>query len=354
MGQNPSGVRRSLAGVKFQVDGVMAVLAARRRTNHARMVQVNSRAIADKQKNSAANPSVFATAWTPEKAGAIAIAEKACRVVAERIKKELKKARKRPMGFSERSNDQTQKNKNINRNNTSHRMAKKTVDWLKKSMDGMIQQFDQFTLKVGSYQVLLSLTPEQITAIRNDFLWADYAVRIALQFEQETKNRFDWRDTLLTGPATSVAMQVPSIGTEFAPPAPAPVADGILSRWRQLTEQIKNHPKYTTAIGMDLGIEATEAPAQATKPRFRSGTEVGGKLQFNLLMDGHDAVAVKCQRGAEPEPTLLGVFTRSKIEDDRPNLVPGQPELRKYIAEYRDADKPVGQPSDMFIITKQP
>jgi hypothetical protein len=233
-------------------------------------------------------------------------------------------------------------------------MAKKTVDWLKKSLDGMIQQFDQFTLKVGSYQALFSLTPEQITAIRNDFLWADYAVRIASQFEQETKNRFDWRDSLLTGPVTSLPMQVPSIGTEFAPPAPAAVPDGIISRWRQLAEQIKNHPKYTTAIGMDLGIEATEAPAQAMKPRFRSGTEVGGKLQFNLLMDGHDAVAVKCQRGAEPEPTLLGIFTRSKIEDDRPNLVPGQPEVRKYIAEYRDADKPVGQPSDMFIITKQP
>ena len=233
-------------------------------------------------------------------------------------------------------------------------MAKKTVDWMKKQRDAMIQQFDQFTMKLGSYQTLFSLTAERVTASRNDFLWADYAVRIATQFEQETKNRFDWRNSLLDGPATSSAMQVPSIGTEFTQPAPAPVTDGIVSRWRGLVEQIKKHPNYTTAIGEDLGVEATVAPAQAMKPRFRSGTEVGGKLQFNLLMDGHDSVAVKCQRGNEPEPTLLGIFTRSKIEDVRPNLVPGQPEQRKYIAEYRDADKPVGQPSDVFCITKQP
>lgn len=233
-------------------------------------------------------------------------------------------------------------------------MAKKTVDWMKKQLDAMIAQFDQFTLKLPNYQTQFGISAGQCTAIRNDCIWAAHAVTVVNQFDAELKNRVMWRDHLLNGPATIAAAQVPSIGSEFAPPAPAPVFDGILARYRKLVEQVKNHVNYTTSIGLDLGIEATAAPAQATKPRFRNGTEVGGKLQFNLLMDGHDAVAVKCQRGAEPEPTLLGIFTRSKFEDDRPNLVPGQPEQRKYIAEYRDADKPVGQPSDMFIITKQP
>lgn len=241
-----------------------------------------------------------------------------------------------------------------NRNRKTNNMAKKTVDWMKKQLDAMISQFDQFTIKLPSYQVQFGITAGQCTAIRNDYLWAAYAVMLVNQFDAELKNRVMWRDHLLNGPGSSSPATVPSIGSEFMPPAPAAVLDGILSRWRKLAEYIKNHLSYTLPIGLDLGIEATAAPAQATKPRFRSGVEVGGKLQFNLLMDGHDSVAVKCQRGAEPEPTLLGIYTRSKIEDDRPNLVPGQPEQRKYIAEYRDADKPVGQPSDVFCITKQP
>lgn len=225
---------------------------------------------------------------------------------------------------------------------------------MKKQLDAMVSQFDQFTLKLPSYQTQFGISAAQCTAIRNDCLWAAYAVMCVNQFDAELKNRVMWRDELLNGPLAPTAAPVPGIGSEFMPPAPAPVLDGILSRYRKLVEQIKNHVSYTIPIGLDLGIEATAAPAQATKPRFRSGVESGGKLQFNLLMDGHDSVAVKCQRGTEPEPTLLGIFTRSRFEDDRPNLVPGQPELRKYTAEYRDRDKPVGQPSDVFCMTKQP
>ena len=59
-------------------------------------------------------------------------------------------------------------------------------------------------------------------------------------------------------PVTATAAQVPSIGTEFSPPAPAPVADGVLPRWRQLVEQIKSNVNYTKAIGEDLGIGTNE------------------------------------------------------------------------------------------------
>jgi hypothetical protein len=233
-------------------------------------------------------------------------------------------------------------------------MAKKSVDWMKKTLDTMLQQFDQFTLKVPSYATLFALTGPQTTGSRNDYLWASYSVTVTAQFEQELKNRYGWRDHLLDGPVTTTAAQVPSIGTEFAPPAPAPVADGILPRWRVLVEQIKGHPAYTKAIGEDLGIEAPEAPVQSTKPRIRTCKEDGGKVMINVLKDGHDSIALFCQRGEEPQPSLVGIYTRARIEDVRPPLVPGQPELRQYTAQYRDNDQPVGQLSDVCIMTKQP
>lgn len=233
-------------------------------------------------------------------------------------------------------------------------MAKKTVDWMKKTQDTMLQQFDQFTLKVPSYATLFGLTAGQTTGSRNDYLWGNYSVTCTAQFEQELKNRYNWRDHLLEGPLTASAQQVPSIGTEFAPPAPAAVADGILPRWRQLVEQIKGHPAYTKAIGEDLGIEATDAPAQLTKPRIRTCKEDGGKVLINVLKDGHDSVALFCQRGEEPQPLLVGIYTLSRIEDVRPPLIPGTPELRQYTAQYRDRDQAVGQISDVCIMTKQP
>jgi hypothetical protein len=233
-------------------------------------------------------------------------------------------------------------------------MAKKTVDWMKKQLDAMTQQFDQFTLKLPSYQATFGLTPAQVTGARNDYLWVAYAVQCVLQFDQELKNRVSWRGLLLDGPITGATSPVPGIGTEFAPPIVPPVPNGVLPRWRKLVEQIKSHPAYTKAIGDDLGIEATATPVQAMKPTVKCTTEPGGIVLLNALKDGHDAIALFCKRGNESLATLVGVYTRSRIEDTRPLLTPGQPEIRDYTLQYRDADQPVGEMSDVCRVTVQP
>lgn len=222
-------------------------------------------------------------------------------------------------------------------------MAKKTVDWMKKPLEMMIQQFDQFTLKLPSYQATFGLTAAQTTASRNDYLWAAYSVQTVMQFDLELKNRVSWRDSLLNGPATTAAAPVPSIGTEFGTPA---VPDGILTRWRKLVEQLKSHSAYTQAIGDDLGVEATESPAQRMKPFIRAAADPGGVVNMNIVKDGHDSLAVYSKRNGEAQPALLGIFTRSRVTDNRPNLVAGQPEPREYTAQYRDSDVPVGDISD--------
>jgi hypothetical protein len=233
-------------------------------------------------------------------------------------------------------------------------MAKKNIDWMKKNLDAALPQFDQFTTKLPGYASLFGLTLAQTTASRNDYLWANYSNLCTAQYEQELKNRFGWKDSLLNGRISPAAAQVPGLGGEFPPPAAAPVPDGILRRWRQLVDYLKKHPAYTKAIGIDLGIEAPAAPAQATKARIRNTKQDGGKVIINVLKDGHDALALFCKRGQEEQPSLVGIFTRARIEDVRPPLVPGTPEQREYTVQYRDNDQPVGETSDVCILTKQP
>ena len=84
------------------------------------------------------------------------------------------------------------------------------------------------------------------------------------------------------------------------------------------------------------------------------GCKARGTVFLNVLKDGHDSMALFCRRGNETQPSLVGVYTRSKVEDKRPNLVPGTPEVREYTVEYRDQDQSVGEVSDVCRMTNQP
>ena len=126
-------------------------------------------------------------------------------------------------------------------------MKKKSVDWLLNNESPMLDQFDQFTLKLPSYASKYTLTISQTTAARNDYLWLRYALTCTQQFEQEWRNRVMWKNHLKNGPKSLTAATVPGVGSEFAPPAPSAVADGVLPRWRDLVAYLKNHQVYEKA-----------------------------------------------------------------------------------------------------------
>jgi hypothetical protein len=214
----------------------------------------------------------------------------------------------------------------------------------------MLDQFDQFTLKLPGYAAKYGLTGPQTTAARNDYLWLRYAITCTAQFEQEWRNRTSWKNHLKNGPETATAATVPGVGSEFVPPNVPAVADGVLPRWRKLVNHLKNNPAYETADGLDLGIEAVGTPTQSMKPTARLRPEGGHVVRISVLKDGHDAVIVSCRRGNEAQPTRLGVFSRAEIVDDRPNLVPNQPECREFTFQYVDDDAPVGEVSDVYRV----
>lgn len=233
-------------------------------------------------------------------------------------------------------------------------MASKSVDWMKSTLAAKLDQFDQFTTKLAAYTVTFGLTPGEITASRNDYLWARYAQMQVDQFDAELTSRVNYRDALFNGPATATASPVPSVGSEFAQPGVAAVPDGVLGRWRKLVERIKAHPNYTPSIGVDLGIVSTAAPDQATKPKVTGKPKPGGAVALRVVMDGHDSVIIFCRRGSEVLPSKLGSYTSAKIEDSRANLAAGVPEVRDYTAQYQDKDVAVGDVSDSVRVTTLP
>ncbi len=228
----------------------------------------------------------------------------------------------------------------------------KTKSWLKTNESEMLDQFDQFTLKLpGDYATKYGLTLAQTTDARRDYLWLRYAITCSQQFEQEWRNRVMWKDHLKDGPKTATPADVPEVGSQFVAPNVPPVPDGVLPRWRELAAYIKSHMNYVTADGLDLGIEPVVEPAQSMKPTARCQAVNGSGVRITVKKDGHDAVSVSCRRGSETVATKLGVFTRATFLDERPNLVAGQPEVREYTFQYVDADVPVGEVSDVCRVT---
>ena len=224
--------------------------------------------------------------------------------------------------------------------------------WLAPNEALLLPQLNNLTLKLpgSGYPAKYGLTLGQTTAARNDCLWLSYAITIANQFQDEAKNRVQWKNTLKQGPQGPDVASVPGIGSEFMPPAVPPVLDGIIPRFRTLVNYLKNHPSYEIADGIDLGIEGAAMPSPIMKPTAAVHSTGPTTVQHNVRKNGHQAVDVYCRRGTEVAATLIGRYSRSRFEDTRPNLVSGQPECREYTYQYVDNDAPVGEVSDVYRV----
>ena len=134
--------------------------------------------------------------------------------------------------------------------------------------------------------------------------------------------------------------------------SPTLVAPGIIRRTRDLVLRIKAHPNYTEVIGEDLGIiGAEQSPAAEVKPVGTAAALPNHEVKITFVKAGHDGVDVESQRAAETTWTYLAFDGFSPYVDNRPPLVVGQPEERRYRLRYRDNDVPVGEYSDIFVVT---
>ncbi|MBL9117357.1 MAG: hypothetical protein JNJ83_20280 [Verrucomicrobiaceae bacterium] len=131
------------------------------------------------------------------------------------------------------------------------------------------------------------------------------------------------------------------------------VKPGALQRIFRLVQDIKSKPGYTEAMGIDLGIVGPEDTVEITVPEFSMKLEQGTGCQcvrLSFKKHGWYAVAIYSRRG-NGEWVLLGIDSESPYLDERPLLVPGQPEVREYRMRYWEGGTEQGEWTAVQSIT---
>lgn len=125
---------------------------------------------------------------------------------------------------------------------------------------------------------------------------------------------------------------------------------------RAIVGRAKKHKNYTPAIGAKLLMEGAEDSTDMTQQKPTLGITVrsGGTVEvdFNKLLA--EGVHLYCKRGAETAFTYLASETHSAYVDNRPLLVPGQPEIRQYKAVFFIGQSEIGLESDIVAATATP
>jgi len=221
--------------------------------------------------------------------------------------------------------------------------------WLPSREDALLPWFNNFNAKLPGYAATLDLSPGDLATVAADSAMVAFAVNGVAIFKAEQKEWIDFKDLELYGPLGEPTPGLPGVPT-LTPPAV--VAPGILRRTRDLVLRIKAHPDYTAVIGEDLGVIGAEpGGADEIKPTGKAQALPNSEVRISFVKAGHDGVDIESQRGGESTWTYLAFDGYSPYVETRPPLVPGQPEERRYRLRYRDGDVPVGDYSDVFVVT---
>ena len=209
------------------------------------------------------------------------------------------------------------------------------MEYINTTDDGFVTQMANLSAKAPTVQATIGLTPADITAISADYTAMQTAV-------------ID-----LTAKQTAAQSATQSKKTTRA---------GVEKWLRALVKRIKANANYTPAIGELLGIVAADSGGSGTGVRaLASQTNVRPQLKGSVVGDGEciikfakksfTGVMVYCRRGAEQQFTLLSKQLTSPVVDDRVNLTGGVPETREYKSQFFRNDTPVGQMSDILVLT---
>jgi len=130
------------------------------------------------------------------------------------------------------------------------------------------------------------------------------------------------------------------------------VTPGLIGRTRAVVKRIKAHPNYTEVIGKDLGIVGSEQVGPTVvKPDGKAEPLPKHEVRISFVKSGHEGVDIESQRAAETAWAYLAFDGYSPYIDNRQPLVADQPEERRYRLRYRDKDVPVGEYSDVYVVT---
>lgn len=202
---------------------------------------------------------------------------------------------------------------------------------------------------------VLGVDPTILNARVADALYCEYLCGPWLTWSRECgkaataaiKTLFRGESEGAFAPPVFTPPPLPGALPDAEPPLPATVAvpAGALLRLLDFIATIKRLTTYTADIGHQLGIIGEEDTTEREAPEFkisvesRAGNVDSVRLSFKKF--GHRGVEIWSRR-AGGAWEKLGVDFASPYLDERPLLVPGQPEVREYQMHFFDDDGPAG------------
>ncbi len=234
----------------------------------------------------------------------------------------------------------------------------KRQDYYPSRIAYQIPWLGNFRTKLPTYTATFGLVPATVDATVAS---ARYTIYVLSQWLSAVRAfgpaSTEAVDELLGGTGSG-AIVLPAFAAPAPPAGVAAVPPGALTRLFDLVRELKENNAYTEAIGLDLGIVASEDTTQHPVPGLRILVEQGGGCQCvrcDFTKFGHEGILLECRRGGPNAPfETLGIDTASPYQDERPLLVAGQPEIREYRARFWDKGTPNGDWTDVIKVTVSP
>lgn len=223
-----------------------------------------------------------------------------------------------------------------------------TLYFLPSDDAGKADALDHFAAKLPSYAAQFGISDAEVAQVQADaaaFRHELQAVQLASAYSQHRTNH---KNLVRDGGADNIEPPPPLA----LPPAPPPVPAGVIPRFKAVAQRIKKHPKYTPAIGKDLGIVGSEKVVDpgTWKPILGSGLQAGHPAIAWTKGDA-DALEIHVDRGDGQGFRFLAIDIKPDYLDNAPLPPPGTGAAWKYKAVYLLDDQQVGQWSDVLTVT---
>lgn len=226
-------------------------------------------------------------------------------------------------------------------------------DFLRQNEPAFSGQQKTFKNTIGSYAVLVGVSPAQVTAQAADSDYYEYTLACREIAQNSAQQWSDWRNLMRNG-GTPPPTGAPVVPPVFPDAVPA-VEPGIEARFRALVKQIKASPGYNTGIGEALGIEGAVqvAPDFAALQPIITVEIAGGSVAIGWGWQGNsaflDMLEIEVDRNDGKGFVMLAFDTTPNYVDTTP--FPATPTKWTYRAIYRLNDSRVGQWSSPVNVT---
>lgn len=217
--------------------------------------------------------------------------------------------------------------------------------------EGKVTWLQNFAIKKAVHATLFGFSSASVTQTNEDAAMFTFIISYLEQVRDDVQELTAYKDILRDGPETESTETFPTITAVAPGEMPELVPADIFKRVGDDVAIIKKNENYTTALGEDFGIIG--AAIVFNPSEFK--TTIKGKAFSNyveLKFVKGQAEGAMFYRRIEGTTvwTKVGLATTSPFKDETPLAVPGQAEIREYMAMGVIKNEEIGVPSDIITV----